>query len=93
MNVTELIKLSLLGICKISRLSVKKLTDDEKYSLLNRENLTEPIQMYLPQKRQIFSQFFCAFLEFTLIFEHFQKKMTLIAYVFPKLRTPKHMVR
>ena len=49
--------------------------------------------MHLPQKRQIFSQFFCAFLEFTLIFEHFQKKMTLIAYVFPKLRTPKHLVR
>ena len=49
--------------------------------------------MNLSEKQQIFSQFSCAFLKFTLNFEHFQKKMTLIAGVFPKLRTPKHMVR
>ena len=42
------------------------------------------IQMHLSQKQKIFSQFFAAFSESALNFEHFQKKMTLIAYVFPK---------
>ena len=45
------------------------------------------------QKEQTFSEFLCAFLKFTSSFEHFQKNMTLIAYVFPKLRTPKNVVR
>ena len=49
--------------------------------------------MHLSQKQKTFSQFFCAFLEFTLNFEHFQNKMILIAYVFLKLRTPKEVVR
>ena len=37
--------------------------------------------IYLKNKR-----FFAAFFESALNFEHFQKKMTLIAYVFPKLK-------
>ena len=44
------------------------------------------IQMHLSQKQKIFSEFFSAFSESALNFEHFQKKMTLIAYVFPKLK-------
>ena len=44
------------------------------------------IQMHLSQKEKIFSQFFSAFSESALNFEHFQKKMTLIAYVLPKLK-------
>ena len=44
------------------------------------------IQMHLSQKQKIFSQFFSAFSESALNFQHFQKKMTLIAYVFPKLK-------
>ena len=32
---------------------------------------------------------FCAIFEISLNFKHFLKKMTLIAFVFPKLRTPK----
>ena len=43
-------------------------------------------QMHLSKKQKIFSQFFAAFFESALNFEHFQKKMTLIAYVFPKLK-------
>ena len=42
--------------------------------------------MHLSQKQKIFSQFFCAFFKSALYFEHFQKKMALIAYVFPKLK-------
>ena len=51
------------------------------------------IQMHLSQKQKIFSEFFSAFLKSTLNSEHFQKKMTLIAYVFPKLTTTKNVLR
>ena len=51
------------------------------------------IQMHLSQKQKIFSQFFSAFFESALNSEHFQKKMTLIAYVFPKLPTTKNVLR
>ena len=49
--------------------------------------------MHLSQKQKIFSEFFSAFFKSALNFEHFQKKMTLIAYVFPKLRTTKNVLR
>ena len=64
----------MLVLCEFLRLLVKSLTDDEKYSLLYRENSTQPIQILLSQKQKIFSQFFAAFLKSTLNFEHFQKK-------------------
>ena len=51
------------------------------------------IQMHLYQKQKIFSQFYAAFFESALNFEYFQKKMTLIAYVFPKLPTTKNLLR
>ena len=44
----------------------------------------QTIQMHLSQKQNIFSGFVCAFFESALNFQHFQKKMTLIAYIFPK---------
>ena len=50
------------------------MTADDKYSLLNRDNLTQPIRTQLSQKHTAFSQFFHAFLKFTLNVEHFQKK-------------------
>ena len=53
---------------------VNTLTADDKYSLLNRDNLTQPIRTPLSQKHVAFSQFFFAFLKSTLNFEHFQKK-------------------
>ena len=37
-------------ICKILRLFVKTLTADDKYSLPNGDNLTQPIQMQLSKK-------------------------------------------
>ena len=69
------------------------MTADDKYSLLNRDNLTQPIPTRLSQNEKAFSQCFLAFSKSTLNFEHFQKKMTLIAYLFPKLHTPKNVVR
>ena len=67
-------KKSLLVICKISRLFPNSLSADGKYSLLNRDNLTEPIQMQLSRKQKTFSEFFSAFLKSSLNFEHFQQK-------------------
>ena len=51
------------------------------------------IQMHLSQKQKIFSGCFSAFFESALNFEHFQKTMTLIAYVFLKLPTTKSLLR
>ena len=65
---------SLLVICKISRLFINILSADGKYSLFNRENLMQPIEMQLSQKEKTFSQFFSAFLKSSLNFEHFSKK-------------------
>ena len=53
----------------------------------------QTIQMHLSQKQNIFSLFFSLFFECALNFEHFQKKMTLIAYVFLKLPTTKQVLR
>ena len=64
----------MLVLCKILRLFVNTLTDDGKYSLLYRDNLTQHIQILLSQKRKTFSHFFPAFLKSTLDFAHFQKK-------------------
>ena len=64
----------MLVLCKFLRLLVNTLTDDGKYSLLYRENLTQPIQILVSQRRKTFSKFFSAFLKYTLNFEHFQKK-------------------
>ena len=49
--------------------------------------------MFFSQKQKTFSQFFSSYLKSSVNFEDFQKKMTLISYVFPKLRTPINMVR
>ena len=47
---------------------------DGKYSLLNWDNLRQPIQMQLSQKQKPFSHCFHGFLKSRLNFEHFQKK-------------------
>ena len=80
-------------LCKILGQFVKTLTANDKYSLLNRDNLTQPIQILLSQKQKTFSEFFSPFLKSTLNFEHFLKKNTLIDDVFPKLRNPQKVIR
>ena len=78
--------------CKVLRLFVDTWTVDDKYSLLNRENSMQAIQMHLSEKPKTFVVFLCAFFKSKSNFEHFQKKMTLIDYVFSKLRIPKKVV-
>ena len=60
-------------IHKILTLFVKTLTVDERHYLLNRDNLTQPIQMQLSEKQKTFSQFFFAFLKSILNFKHLPK--------------------
>ena len=61
-------------IQKTLRLFANTLTLDDKHYLLNRENLTQPIQIQLSQKQKTFSQFFFAFLKSILNFKHLPKK-------------------
>ena len=52
---------------------VNTLTADDKYSLLNRDNLTQPIRAPLSQKQEACSSSFLGFSKSTLNFEHFEK--------------------
>ena len=83
---------SLLQTWIVWTLFVNTLTADYKYSLNSKENSMEESQRYLSQKQKIFSQFFSAFFEYELNFKQFEKKVTLIAYVFPKLPTTKDVL-
>ena len=56
-------KKSLFLTCQILGLLVNTLAADEKYPVLNRDNLTIPIQMQFSQKKKTFSELFAAFLE------------------------------
>ena len=80
-------------ICKILRQFINTFTVDDKYSVLNRDKLLQLIQMQLSGKEKAFSQFFYSVLKSRLNFEHFEKKMTTIADVFPELQTSKKVVR
>ena len=61
-------------ICNILRLFVNTLTAYDKYSLINKDILTQPIQMQLSQKRKTFSDHLDGFLKSILNFEYFLKK-------------------
>ena len=65
---------SLLVRDKILRLFVNTLTADDKHYLLNRENLTQPVQIQLFQKQKIFSEFFIPFLQSIFNFQYLPKK-------------------
>ena len=72
---------------------VSTLTAYKKYSVLNREYLTQPIHMQLSIKGKDFFNFSSAISKPTLSLEHFPTKMRLIANVFLKLESPKNAVR
>ena len=61
-------------IHKVLRLFLNTLTFNDKHYMLNRDNLTQPIQIQLSQKQKIFSEFFFAFLKSILNFKHLPKK-------------------
>ena len=82
----------MLVLCKILGLFVNTLSEDDRYCLLYKDNLLQPIQILLSQKQKTFSQFFSPFLKSTLNFEHFQEKLNLIADIFPKLPSTKIVI-
>ena len=82
----------MLVLCKILGLFDNTLSEDDKYCLLYNDNLLQPIQILLSQKQKTFSEFFSGFLKSTLNFEHFEKKINLIADIFPKLPSTKIVI-
>ena len=64
----------LLVIHKILRPFVNTLAVNDKHYLLNRDNLTRPIQIQLSQKQKIFSEFLFAFLKSILNFKPLTKR-------------------
>ena len=74
-------KRSLLVICKISRLFINTLSADGKYSIFNRDNLTQPILMELSRKKNTFSGAFSPFLKSSWNFGHFLKKKRWLSYL------------
>ena len=61
-------------IDKILRLLVNTLTVNDKYYLLNKDNLTQQIEMQLSEKQKTFSEFFFAVVKSILNFKHLPKK-------------------
>ena len=84
---------SLLDTWKFFRPFLNPLTATDKYSVISKDKWMQTIQMLFSQEQNIFPQFFPSFFQFALNFEHFQEKMTLIAYVFPNLPTMKAVLR
>ena len=60
-----------LVLCKILGLFVNTLTAYDKYSLLNKDNSSQPIQILLSKKQKTFSKFLSAFMKSTSNFKHF----------------------
>ena len=83
---------SLLDTWKFFTPFLNTWTANDKYSFISKDKWMETIQMLLSQKQNYFSEFFSAFFESALNFKHFLKKLTLIAYVFPKLPPTKDVL-
>ena len=86
-------KESLLLTWQILGLLVNTLAADEKYPVLNRDNLTIPIQMQLSEKQKKFSEFFAAFLKRILNFEHFASKDNRHSFCISEITDSENVVR
>ena len=84
---------SVLDSWKFFRPFLNTLTANYTYCLNSKDKWMQTIQMHLFQKQNIFSEFFSAFLKSALNFEYFQKKMSLITYLFLKLPTTQDELR
>ena len=86
-------KKSLLLTCQILGLLVNTLAANEKYLVLNRDNLTIPIQMHVSQKRKNFLNFSAAFLKSRLNFKHFLKKDDPHRYCILEVKDSENVVK
>ena len=83
------LKTSLLLTCQIFRLLVTTLTANEKYPVLNRDNLTIPFQIQLSRNTKSFVIILLHLWNLDEILNILTKKMMVIDFVISKLRTPK----
>ena len=83
---------SALVCSEILTLFVNALTTVDKYSRRNMQNITQKLEAPLSQKQKTYPGSFLAFLKGALNLEHFGKKMSILAYLFPKLLIPKEVV-
>ena len=74
-------------------LLVNLLAADEKYPVLNRDNLTIPIQMQLYQKQKTFSQFSAGFLKSTLYFKYFEAEDNPHRFCISEITDSKNVVK
>ena len=79
------------SVSEILGVFVNTLTADDKYSLCNRKNLPDSIELQL-SKKEFFSLFFAAYWTFTSNFEHLEKNMALTGSVFSKFETTTDLV-
>ena len=86
-------KKSLLLTCQILGLLVNTLATDEKYPVLNRENLTILIQMELPQKQKTFSELPAAFLKSRFTFVYFEKEHDPHSFCISEITDSENVVR
>ena len=86
-------KKSLLLTWKILGLLVNTLAADEKYPVLNRDNLTIPIQMQLSQKKKTFSRFFTDFLSSNWNFGRLGKKYDCHSFCISEVTDSQNVVR
>ena len=79
--------------CQIFGLLVNTLATDEKYPVINRQNLTILIQMELSKKQITSSQFFASFLKSKLNFENFEKKDDPHSFCISEITGSENVVR
>ena len=75
--------------CQILGLLVNTLAADGNYAVLNRDNLTIPIQMQLFTNKKLFLDFLLQFWNLLSILTISKKETILTVFVFPNLRIPK----
>ena len=78
---------------KILGLLVNTLATDEKYPVLNRDNLTIPIQMQLSHTKKDYFWVFGEFLKSKLNFRHFEKKDDYYRFCIYELADSENVVR
>ena len=67
------------------------MTTDDKYSRRKMLNFTQQLEAPLSQKQKTFSGLFLAFLKCPLNIERFEKKMSVLAKLYPELLIPKEV--
>ena len=79
--------------CQILGLLVNTLPADEKYLVLNRDNLTIPIEKQLSQKQDTFSRLFAVFLKSRVNFQYFEKNDDSHRFCNFEIKESKNVVR